>query len=102
MSRRIVQAQPGDDRAAAALVRRLDDNLQAEMRMWSRLDREFLGLLTPLQVPQVWSVWCTLRCTRGGRYCMLQHSGVLLRCSPVLQSCGLRRAGLCGEVVHHT
>ena len=102
MSRRIVQAQPGDDRAAAALVRRLDGNLQAEMRMWSRLDREFLGLLTPLQVPQVWSVWCTLRCTRGGRYCMLQHSGVLLRCSPVLQSCGLRRAGLCGEVVHHT
>lgn len=46
----MLQAQPDDDRAAAALVRRLDDNLQAEMQMWGRLDREFLGLLTPLQV----------------------------------------------------
>jgi hypothetical protein len=62
-----LQAQPNDDRAAAALVRRLDDNLQAEMRMWGRLDREFLGLLTPLQVPQ-------LRRVHAQR-CMLPDSG---------------------------
>jgi hypothetical protein len=45
-----LQAQPGDDSATAALVRQLDDNLQDEMRAWSWQDREFLGLLTPLQV----------------------------------------------------
>jgi hypothetical protein len=57
-----LQAQPGDDRAAAALVQQLDDNLQGEMRMWGRLDREFLGLLTPLQVlrlRRVHAQWCT-------------------------------------------
>lgn len=31
-------------------MRQLDDNLQGEMRIWSSHDREFLGLLTPLQV----------------------------------------------------
>lgn len=45
-----VQAQPGDDEAKAALVQALDDNLQAEQQMWCRQDREFLGLLSPLQV----------------------------------------------------
>ena len=47
------QAQPGDDEATVALVRRLDANLNEEMRTWCRQDRQFMGMLTPLQVSRL-------------------------------------------------
>lgn len=85
-----MQAQPGDDAAKAALVQQLDENLQEEQRTWCRQDREFLQLLTPLQVqfqkkpPKKWKVGSK----SGLQFQTRKHRAVLCLATPCCR-CGL-------------